>query len=420
MLHCNKYNRARIVLAAISLAVVAGGTPLRAQTAPWRSVDAVTGQIADVPSLEQLAKDFPDSASVRLRLLNAQLNAGSDGGGAKEALDLATRGYAFGENAEAVLKELMDPDYAAWFESATKVNRAAISRSTLLSTVPVEAHLVESVARDPKTGDLYATTVVARALYVKRGAAEWQRLDLEGAGSLFGIAYDTTGQLLWIASGNTDEMQGEKVHSALIGFDPATGQVARRLSANGMVALGDVAVGDGGTVYVADPEQGIIHYAGPADEGLRPLVGHGVFRSPQGMVAVPGKPLLIVSDYRYGLAAVDTRTGKATRVASAKPAMLDGIDGLWRRGKSLVGVQNGTSPMRIVRIDMSNDWLTVRKLTVLEQANPAWTEPVGGAISDDELVYVATGQWGTFGPGGAVREGKTPVPTEIRTLPVGD
>lgn len=420
MLQCNNYNRARIVLAAVVLALTLGSASVvRAEAPGWRGTDAATGQLASVEDLTRLAADFPDSASVRLRLLNALLNAGNEEAAGKEALELAVRRYAFSAGAQPVIVNVLDPDYAAWFEAATARNRTPLEKSTLLATVPADALLVESVARDPKTGDLYATTIVSRALFMKRGAADWQRLDLDGAGSLSGMAYDSKAKLLWVASGNFEQIPGDKVYAALLGFDPATGQVVRRLYANGMVALGDVAVGDDGTVYVADPIEGVIHYARPGDDGLRALVGAGVFRSPQGMVAVPGGKLLIVSDYRYGLAAVDTQSGKVSRFASARPAMLDGIDGLWRNGRNLVAVQNGTSPMRIVRLEMSGDWLTVQQVTVLEQAHSARTEPVGGAVWYGELVYVATGQWDRFGEGGALDEGNAPGPTGIRVLAVG-
>lgn len=421
MLHCNNYNRARMALAAIGLALALGAVPSGAQSgaAPWRHVDAETGKIADVASLEQLAAEFPESAAVRLRLLNALLDEGSQEAASKEALDLATRGYAFGREAETVLTEMLDPDYAAWFTAAMKRNRAPVGASTRLTAVPAEALLVESVARDPKSGDLYATTVVSRALYVLRGGAEWQRVPLEGAGSLSGIVYDAKAKLLWIASGNFDETPGEKVAAELLGYDPATGLVVRRLSGSGMGALGDVAVGEDGTVYAADPVEGTVHVARPEETVLRALVQPGTFRSPQGMAAA-GR-VLLVSDYRYGLAAVDTQSGQVTRIGVAQPGMmLDGIDGLWRSGRSLIAVQNGSSPMRIVRLEMSGDWLTVRRLTVLERANSAWTEPVGGAVSNGELVYVATGQWDVFGAGGAVRDGKTPRPTDIRSLRIDD
>jgi hypothetical protein len=41
----------------------------------WRPLEASSGQTADIPALEQLARDFPDSGSVRLRLLTALLDA---------------------------------------------------------------------------------------------------------------------------------------------------------------------------------------------------------------------------------------------------------------------------------------------------------------------------------------------------------
>lgn len=403
----------------LPLLLVLSAAPGFAEAPAWRATGPGAVQPASVDDLTLLAGDFPDSASVQLRLLNALMNAGSTDEAGQVALQLATRGYAFEQRSEAVIIQNLDLDYATWFQSKTKVNRLPIERSSLLSTIPAEAQLVEGVARDPKTGDLYATTVVSRSLYVKRGEAEWQRLDLPGAGSLSGIAYDAKNRLFWIASGDFEQTPGEKVQSALLGFDPAQGKAVRTLYANGMVALGDVAVGDDGTVYAADPEQGIIHTAAAGDEGLRALVGQGVFRSPQGMVAVPGKKLLIVSDYRYGLAALDTATGKVSRIASAKPAMLDGIDGLARWGNNLIAVQNGTSPKRILKLDMSGDWLSIEKVTVLESNHSGWTEPVGGTVDGSRLLYVGTGQWDAFGDGGVPVAGTAPGPTGIRALPLG-
>lgn len=420
MLQCGNYNLGRMLLAAAALALAGLPVPSHAQPAEWRNVDAETGRIAEVPALEQLVKDFPASASVRLRLLNALLNAGEQEAAGKQALELAARGYAFSESAEGILSGLLDLDYAAVFRGLTEANRVAVVPSAVVATIPAEFQLVENAWRDPATGDLFATTVVSRKLAVSRGGGAWTEVPLEGAGSLAGMAYDPKARLLWLASGVNELTPGEKAYSALLAIDPATGAIKRRLHANGFVALGDVAVGEDGTVYVADPEQGIIHYASPTDEGLRPLVGQGVFRSPQGMVAVPDSDLLIVSDYRYGLAALDTGSGKVRRIGTASPMALDGIDALLRAGKSLIAVQNGASPMRIVRLAMSDDWLTVDKLTVLERANPAWTEPVGATVSGNELVYVATGQWDRFGPAGAVAEGKTPGATEIRALPLGN
>ncbi|WEK46920.1 MAG: hypothetical protein P0Y56_01135 [Candidatus Andeanibacterium colombiense] len=408
----------KLLWALLPAALLLAGAA-RAEPPQWRPVNAATGQMKAPEDLALLAQDFPDSATVHLRLLNALAEAGDTEGAGKEALQLAVRGYAFTPASEQVLSRYLDIDYAQWLASAMQVNRRQIQASALLASLPAEAQLVESIARDPKTGDLYATTVVSRALYVKRGAGEWQRLDLPGAGSLSGIAYDPKAKLLWIASGNVDQTPGEKVKAALLGFDPATGTVVRRLETGGEGALGDVAAGDDGSIYASDPLRGIVYTAAPADIGLRVLVGPGMFRSPQGLVAVPGGKLLIVSDYRYGLAVLDIASGKASRLTAAKPALLDGIDGIWRNGRSLIAMQNGVSPKRIVKLDMAGDWRTIGRLTILESDHPDWSEPAGGTLDDGRLLYVATGQWDRFGEGGAPVDGTAPGATEIRALPLG-
>lgn len=404
----------------LPLLLLAAAGPALAQTTDWRPVNAATGQLSSVEELRALAADFPDSASVQLRLVNALANAGDTEGAGRLALQLAARGYAFGSESEDVIAGLLDLDLAELFRSSTQANRRPIEASRVLATLPADALLVEGVARDPETGWLYATTVVSRALWVKRGDTPWDKIDLEGAGSLSGIAFDVTTGLLWIASGNFEQTPGEKANSALLGFDPESGTIERRLFANGMTALGDVAVGIDGTIYVSDPEQGIIHYAAPRATGLRALVGPGVFRSPQGMVAVPYTDLLIVSDYRYGLAVLDTEDGRVRRITGGGGYLLDGIDALQLDGRSLLAVQNGHSPKRILRIDMNRDWLGIARIAVLESGHSGWTEPVGGTIDDDEFLYVGTGQWDRFGAGGAVLEGANPEPTQIRRLPLGE
>lgn len=130
---------------------------------------------------------------------------------------------------------------------------------------------------------------------------------------------------------------------------------------------------------------------------------------------LPGNRRLIVSDYAYGLAVVDTATGAVGRLASRAGELLDGIDGLWLAGKHLVGVQNGLRPMRIVQLELDIEG-EIASVGTLEAAHPAWTEPLGGALSNGELVYIGNGQWDRFGPGGAPVEGKPAVPTEIRML----
>jgi hypothetical protein len=380
----------------------------------WQAVDAGTGRLTGIADLQALVAMFPDSAAVRRRLLNAYLEADRPADALAEAAELAGRGYAFSAGAQEMLLTMAPTEEQRGVLALQAANAEPIEASRLLASVPDQVHLVESVWRDPRSGDLFVTSVVSRGLHVRRGEGEWRPIPLAGAGSLSGLAEDPASGWLWVGSGVFDQTpEPAGAFRGVIAVDPATGREARRLAAPADGAPSDLAVAGDGTVYASDPVSGAVYVGPPGADALEFLVPTGTFRSPQGLV--PWEGGLIVSDYAYGLAFVD-RGGKVWRIVAEAPVLLDGIDGMWRLGEMIVAVQNGARPMRIVALSMSADGRRIEDLRVLERAHPDWTEPVGGNLSKGELVYVATGQWDRFGDGGAAA--RAPAPTEIRALPL--
>jgi hypothetical protein len=125
---------------------------------------------------------------------------------------------------------------------------------------------------------------------------------------------------------------------------------------------------------------------------------------------------LYVADRRYGIAALDRSSGRIVQVAGGPDMMLDGIDGLVRHGDDLIATQTAYAPQRIIRLRLSRDGLRVRKLEVLERANPEWGEVTLAVEADDRLLYVAAAQWERFGEGGAVKGDAPLKATPIRML----
>jgi len=82
-----------------ALAAVAFAGPVQAEAPTWTPVDASTGRISSIEELQALVGKFPDSASVRLRLLNAYLDTGRRADAAQAAADLIERGYVFSARA---------------------------------------------------------------------------------------------------------------------------------------------------------------------------------------------------------------------------------------------------------------------------------------------------------------------------------
>ncbi len=395
----------------------AGSVAAPQEAAPWRPVDAETGKIRDVAELQVLATDFPDSGSVHLRLLQAYFAEEDTVGVVREALWLAERGYSFSEGARKQIVGMAgETAVADKLSTLFERNVRRIENSTVVDAVPAEARLVESVTR---YGDIWlASSIVSRDIFVGE-AGSWKPLDLPGAGSLTGLAVDEDRSVVWIASGRYDPTPDSgSAYTGLIGYRPLDGEYVFKGETPRSATPSDMHLADDGTLYTSAPISGEVFFLGPERDGLDELVPAGTFRSPQGLATSADGKRLYVSDYRYGIAVIDLAMKKVRRLRALKPMMLDGIDGLWRHGDKLIGVQNGQSPMRIVEITLSADGYSATDLRVLEQAHSGWTEPLGGSIHNGALYYVATGQWDRFAEGGAVKEGKEPGPTEIRRLPL--
>jgi hypothetical protein len=409
--------RGRLLLAAMLCVGLLAPGSAHADAPPWHPVDAQTGRLTAIADLEALKAQFPDSASVRRRLLNAYLDAGRQADAADEAVELVDRGYVFSPAAQEMIQGLGVTDAQLAVLALQEVKAEPIETSRVLATLPADVLLVEGAALDRASGRLFASSIVSKSLQEIGSDGALRHVELDKPGSLAGMAFDEVRRTLWVASGIYAETPDPGTGArGIFGVDLRSGETFRKATPEGATP-GDIAIGPDGRLYASDALSGAIYSSSREIWQLWPLVEPGTFRSPQGIVPWDGG--LIVSDYAYGLAFVD-RAGKAWRMEADQPMILDGIDGMWRRGDTIVAVQNGMRPPRIVALAMARDGRRVTGLRVLERAHRAWTEPVGGSLAGDELIYVGTGQWDRFGEGGEQVPERPPVPTEIRALPLRD
>ena len=407
-----------IVVFAVLLLFTLGAhhPPVLAQEASWRPVDMQTGQMSALAEIEQLAFDFPDSGSVRLRLLNAALEAGDMELAFAQAMALANRGYRFSDGAQAQLLSIFAGQDAGGLEAAFAKVPDAVLASAVEATVPAEAKLVEGIVVRPAGGDLAVSTVVSREVWNLRGG-EWRAYSYEHLGNLSGIVFDEV-RGAWLASGNLGMLpEGDEAFAGLVRVTAATVQGEQFAAPEG-ANLSDIALGRGGTVYASDPLGGGIYRLRPDADEIETLVPPGTFRSPQGLAESADGKRLYVSDYRYGLAAVVLETGMVQRLTTELSILLDGIDALQLHGDELIAVQNGTSPMQIVALELDNDGLSITGHRILERDHPEWSEPLAATIHNGRLYYIANGEWGSFAEGGELSEGAELVPTIIRSLPL--
>jgi len=408
------YMAAALVLASCASAGDAQQVPTVASGA-WQPVDATTGQIADVDGLETLADAFPNSSSVRLRLLNAYIAAEQFERALIVAEQLAGEGYAFSAGAREFLAGLVGEEATPVWLAANEQNSAPLTASEVVATIPQQALLPEDVAVLGE-GSYAVTTVVSRRVWFSNGQG-WFPSGPLGSGNLSGIVADGSGMV--VGSGDLGMIvEGGESFGGLIAME--NGNDPLNITAPEGVQLSDIAFFSDQVIYASDPIGGGVYKSEGMGDGIEVLVAPGTFRSPQGIAPSEDGERLYISDYRYGLGMIDTATGAVTRLSADEPMLLDGIDGLWLYDDELIAVQNGLNPMRIVALTLSPDGNRITAMRVLEQANPEWTEPLGGDIFEDALYYIGNGSWDLFDEGGTLKEGAELRATHIRRLDLAE
>jgi|SRR5579864_56192 len=251
------------------------------------------------------------------------------------------------------------PEDIAYLQSSDTKSAASFYVSS------VQHHSVYRVAL-PKIG---SRQCMMEELPLPADAKRWPTL---------AISADPQRKALWVTasampgfSGIPKEEQGKAV---LMEIDPMSGKVLHRFVpvTTGPAVLGDMCVTSQGTVYVTDSVGGgVYRLHGDLQTAKLEKMADGLF-SPQTPVLSGDGKRLFVADYTMGIAVIDLPAAGATPNPAAKLNYLPhpenvavvGLDGLYRHGDSLIGIQNGTEPERIVRFLM----------------NPAQTEITGNEV----------------------------------------
>ncbi|MBL9199631.1 MAG: tetratricopeptide repeat protein [Opitutaceae bacterium] len=283
--------------------------------------------------------------------------------------------------------------------------------------------LLEGIAWRAKTGAFYFGDVNGRAVWVRGPDEALRRVTPEGDDLLgvFGLAIDEVGGTIWAATaavaamrGFTPEMDGA---AALAEIDLAGGAIRRVLPANRPPGdrhshvLGDLAVGDDGTVWVTDSGGPMLWRLAPGGAALEPWIENEEFLSLQGIVLLGG--VAIVADHAAGLLRVDLAARKVRRLESPPDTSLIGLDGLaLAPDGAVLAIQNGLRPSRVLRVEIDGDAESVAAVRVLEAAHLAMAAPSLGCVAaGGDFYFIGNAGWTRF-------ENTDAAPTPPRAVPI--
>jgi DNA-binding beta-propeller fold protein YncE len=303
---------------------------------------------------------------------------------------------------------LDDPDFAAVRGDPT-VQLAAralealrtrrIGASDVAWTIRDRMFVPEGVAYDSVTRAFFVSSQYRRKIVRIDASGSVQDFVTSGRDGLwmvFGIAVDPLRRQLWAVSTAEPAMErysiADEHGTGVFAFDLRTGALVHRYvlaERSAAHRFDDVTIAGNGRVFASDGGSGAVYTVAPNGTALELFVPPGTIQGPNGLTTTPDGRWLYVSDYAGFIFRVDISSKSIIRLPAPTDVALYGIDGLaWHNG-SLIGVQNGVDPSRVLQLHLAPDGSRISAARILDMNHPRVAEPTLGVVVGDTYYYVA-------------------------------
>jgi hypothetical protein len=352
------------------------------------------------------------SPRAMLQLMSAESFAGKQ----DDALYSFAQFVAMGQASDDALRAAqfdplrMLPKFQA-IQREMAANTSSVSNAVevfrLKSSVPVP----EDIDYDPAAKRFYLSSVLGKHIVaVDRTGKVTPFAQAPDQWPVMALRIDPARSLLWATEValNGFALVSEKDwgKSAVLLYDLRSGRILHRIEGPPQAALGDMTLDPNGDAIVSDGEHGGVYRVNGKTLGLE-RIDAGDFVSPQTPVVLPDGKHILVPDYVRGIGVLDLADKHVAWIRMEGKHALSGIDGLYALGNTLIAIQNGTSPERVVRFALDASNTRVLSESIIERATATLGDPTHGVIVDGHFYYIANSGWDSLDDHGVLKEGKT-------------
>lgn len=290
-----------------------------------------------------------------------------------------------------------------------EANTKPVGTAQTAFTVQEKGLVAESLAYDSAKKNFYLASVAQRKILRinERGELTVFADRNVGLWSVMGMKVDTKNRFLWAVSAAHKQMPDlqadENGLTGIFKFDLDSGKLIKKYIVSNQPKahwLGDLVIAPNGDVYATDSINPIVYVIRKAKDEIEPFAENSLFTSPQGLDVTPDGKFLFMADYSKGVFKIDLATKDVIKLSPAENTTMLGIDGLYFRNNSLIAVQNGVNPQRLIKLGLSKDLEKIEKFEVLEANNPLFDDITLGVFTGDQFYFIANSQWEALGEGG--------------------
>jgi hypothetical protein len=283
--------------------------------------------------------------------------------------------------------------------------------------------LTEDIAFDPVDGSFLVSSVRERK--VVRIATDGAISDVITTTQIpmwgvFALALDTTRHILWATTTAVPQSppyaNADDGRSAVLRIDLRSRTLLGRyeLSDGQPHAFGDMTVANDGEAFVSDGRGGGVYAIRPGrEDAFDVVVKPGVLRSPQTPAVSPDKTALLVPDYSRGVARVELAGRQLTWLRHPPELALFGFDGFYLQGRTMLAVQNGTTPERVLVATLDKNCSRVIAWRVAVARVPGLGDPTHGVVSGRFFYFLANSGWDRVGADGQFQSDSAAAPAQV-------
>ncbi len=215
--------------------------------------------------------------------------------------------------------------------------------------------------------------------------------------SVFALKTDPSQKYIWAATSAMPEMKGYSKAVAgqnqILKIEIATRKIVKSYSMQGKHIFSDLLVAKNGEVYISDSEAPLIYII--KNDALTVWKDlNGMAYNLQGLAFNNDQSKLFVADYIKGIAVIPMKNDSIISWLSfPEGTTTKGIDGLVYYKNSLIAIQNGAVPIRIVKYQLNAESSKINSFTVLDNNREAFNEPALASISNGKMYFFANSPW---------------------------
>jgi hypothetical protein len=356
-------------------------------------------QRAEALTREQIEQSHDVASLTRLALVYAKM------GDKTRAYDTLMRMQIQGFGYDISKDSRFDPVHGTkvwdYLVANLGVNSKSFGEGKVVFDLPKSDNLMNALAWDAKRKTLLVGS--ARDGSIHRLDEKGKLTDFIAAGSnanLWGVdalGVDAAHDKLYVATSASPKFAKFSADNAnkaaLLEFDLNSGKFVKKYAAPSEAThtFNDIAVSDNGAVYVADGVHRVVYKV----EGntLKPVVQNPKLTAISAITVSANGRVLYIADYALGIFGFDLSKGQAFEPAyNPDSLVLGGIVGMHFYEDTLVIIEDGMVPKRVMRLALSPDGHTIKGAMPLDVASQDFIALGDGTLAGDKLYFITNRQ----------------------------